>query len=113
MIIDNGAGEVKGGYHTDPQPRYRATNATAKVNKTMQSLVAHQIDEFNNNGSLLKITRPFDRRERKHLTCSCCISLYFYRDLSNFRFHMHIRTDTQYTRATHCHHPSQYLCHIL
>lgn len=61
IIIDNGAGTIKAGFDGDATPRYLAPNATAKVNKTMQALVGHQIDNFNNNGSMLKFSRPFDR----------------------------------------------------
>lgn len=41
----------------------------AKVNKTMQSLSAHQLEDFNNNGSMLNICRPFDRGYLNNWKC--------------------------------------------
>src|SRR5690349_4958307 len=59
IILDNGAGKLKFGLANDPEPKV-VTNAAAKVNKTMQYLIADQIDDFK-NGSLLSFNRPFDR----------------------------------------------------
>lgn len=60
LIFDNGAGKLKFGVAGDASPRGIVTNASAKVNKSMQYLTADQIDAFN-NGSLLQFNRPFDR----------------------------------------------------
>ncbi len=59
VIVDNGAGKLKYGVIGDSTPA-AVTNATAKINKTMQYLIADQIDSFH-NGSLLMFNRPFDR----------------------------------------------------
>ena len=69
LIIDNGAGKIKSGFASNTSPSYTAPNATAKVNKSMQSLVAHQLDNFHNNGSMLKFTRPFDRGYLNNWQC--------------------------------------------
>lgn len=59
-IIDNGAGKIKAGLANQQVP-ISITNATAKIDKSMQYLIGDDIDNFNGNGSLLQLTRPFDR----------------------------------------------------
>lgn len=59
LIIDNGAGKLKYGIAGNNSVT-SVTNACAKVNKSMQYMIADQIDMFD-NGSLLLFNRPFDR----------------------------------------------------
>lgn len=59
LILENGAGLIKAGFSSECDPHIY-TNATAKVNKSMQYLISNQLDDFVNS-SLLQYNRPCTR----------------------------------------------------
>ena len=80
LVLDNGGGCVKAGLHEDPAVEFGASpqpnipqptvlpNVTAKVQKSMQYLVADQINDFL-NASLLTFVRPFERGYLTNVQC--------------------------------------------
>jgi actin-related protein 6 len=59
VILDNGAGSIKYGYHDTDQPA-AMPNCSATVNKSMTAYVGDQFENAG-DGALLTISRPFER----------------------------------------------------
>lgn len=79
LLLDNGAGSIKAGWHSSEAPAHVFPNATAKVQKSMQYMVGDQIHEFLNS-SLLQFTRPFDRGYTNNWQCEIEVWSYLFNE---------------------------------
>jgi actin-related protein 6 len=90
LILDNGAGNLKAGlysYHhlngngnvNSLDPLWVLPNLTAKVQKSMQYLIADQVQDFL-NASLLQFVRPFDRGYLNNWQCEIEVWTYLFHE---------------------------------